>query len=57
MAIEFATPEYWTMRAQEARAIADQIDDAEAREAMFAVAESYERLALRAEKRLAGEEE
>lgn len=55
MAIAFDTPEYWLMRAEEARAIANQIDDAEAKEAMLAVAESYEKLATRAEKRLAGE--
>ena len=57
MAIAFATPEYWLMRADEARAIAHQLDDENAKNAMLAVAESYQKLAIHADRRSAGEED
>lgn len=46
-----SSPEYWRGRAAEARAIADQLDDPEARAAMIAVAEGYEKIAARYEAR------
>jgi hypothetical protein len=44
-------PQHWRDRAKEARALADQINDAEAKAAMLRIAEDYERLAKRAEAR------
>jgi hypothetical protein len=41
-------------RAKEARALAEQIDDPEAKRTMLATADDYERLAKRAEERAAG---
>jgi hypothetical protein len=49
MPLAFGSPEYWRKRAEESRAVADQIVDPDAKEAMFAVAASYEKIALRAE--------
>jgi hypothetical protein len=48
-------PTHWRQRAQEARAIADQITDLPAKAAMLRIAEDYERLAKRAEKRAIGQ--
>ena len=48
---DFGTPEYWRERADEARALADDMVDEEARLAMLAVAQSYEKIAVRAETR------
>ena len=45
----FGSPEYWRKRADEARSIADQILDPEAKAAMLLVALRYEKLAKRAE--------
>jgi hypothetical protein len=50
----FGTPEHWLERAEEARTMADSIQDAEAKRAMLAIAENYERIAKRAEARAAG---
>ena len=44
-------PQHWRDRAKEARALADQINDVEAKAAMLRIAEDYERLAKRAEAR------
>jgi hypothetical protein len=41
--------EHWRKRAEEARRLAEQIADADAKEAMLEVAKSYERIAARAE--------
>jgi hypothetical protein len=49
-------PQHWLARAQEARAMADQIDDREVKKAMFAIAESYEKIATRADLRKSSEE-
>jgi hypothetical protein len=45
-------PEHWRGRAEEARAIAEQMQDMPSREAMLRIAKDYERLAKRAEQRL-----
>jgi hypothetical protein len=50
----FGTPEHWLQRANEARAMAAGIEDGEAKRAMLAIAENYERIAKRAEARAAG---
>jgi hypothetical protein len=47
-------PEHWHTRAEEARALANQMTDAEAKVAMLRIAEDYERLAQRAEDRTLG---
>ena len=44
-------PEHWTQRAQEARAMAAQMNDPISRRMMEGVAEDYEKLARRAEER------
>jgi hypothetical protein len=45
----FGSPEYWRNRAKESYAVAEQIGDPEAKAAMLAVAQSYEKIAKRAE--------
>jgi hypothetical protein len=45
-------PEHWRARAEEARVLAEQIDDPGAKQTMLRIAESYERLAERAAERL-----
>jgi hypothetical protein len=47
----FNDPAHWRQRAQEARGIADQLDDPAAKRAMLEIAQSYEQLAAIAEKR------
>jgi len=47
-------PNHWLDRAKEARALAEQIDDAEAKRTMLKNADDYERLAKRAEERAVG---
>jgi hypothetical protein len=49
MPLAFGSSDHWRDRAKEARALADQITDPEAKQAMVAVAESYEKIAKRAE--------
>jgi hypothetical protein len=50
-------PVYWHKRADETRAMADNLKNPEARDAMLTIAESYERLARDAVKQaLPGEE-
>jgi hypothetical protein len=44
-------PAHWRARAQEMRALADSAQDEAAKETMLKVAQDYERLAERAEKR------
>ena len=41
------TPDHWLRRAAEARALAEEIQNPEAKARMFAVATSYEAIALR----------
>jgi rubrerythrin len=45
-------PAHWRQRADEARALAEQITDRDARQMMLRIAEDYEKLAKRAEERL-----
>jgi len=47
-------PNHWLDRAKEARALAGQIDDPEAKRTMLKNADDYERLAQRAQERAAG---
>jgi hypothetical protein len=47
-------PKHWLDRAKEARALAEQMDDPEAKSTMLKNADDYERLAQRAEERAAG---
>ena len=47
-------PKHWLDCAKEARALAEQIDDPEAKRLLRKNADDYERLAKRAEKRAAG---
>ena len=54
MADAFGTPQHWRARAQEARAIAEQMDDPEARRTMLDIAERYEKIARHTEAKLAG---
>ena len=43
---------YWEMRAKQTRVLAEKIPHAESREAMFRIANDYERMAELAEERL-----
>ena len=45
-------PAHWHLRAQEARLLAAQLEDPEAKAATLKIAEEYERLAVRAAKRI-----
>jgi hypothetical protein len=47
-------PGHWLKRAAEARAMADQLSDLQAKAAMLRIAEDYERLAERAKARASG---
>jgi hypothetical protein len=51
---QVGTSEHWRARAQEARRLAEKIEDPEAKRAMQKVAANYERVAQRAEAREAG---
>ena len=44
-------PAHWRSRAQEARAVADSLDDLEAKRSMLNIADEYEHLAERAAER------
>jgi predicted Rossmann-fold nucleotide-binding protein len=45
-------PKHWRKRAEQARALADELTDAEAKRRMLKLVGDYEELAKRAEKRL-----
>jgi hypothetical protein len=45
-------PAHWHLRAQEARLLADQLEDPVAKAATLKIAEEYERLAVRSAKRI-----
>jgi hypothetical protein len=47
-------PKHWRARAEEARILANQMNDSEAKVAMLRIAEDYEHLAERAEDRALG---
>ena len=44
-------PEHWRSRAEEARSVAEQLSDPEAKRTMLRIAAEYELLAERAERR------
>ena len=54
MPLRFGSPKYWQERAEESRAMAEGMSDPVAKEAMQRIAESYEKIAKRAEAREAG---
>ena len=54
MPIAFGSPEHWRDRAEEARVLAEKMRDQQAKAAMLAIADSYEKIAKRAETRSAG---
>lgn len=45
----FGTPEHWRERAKEARDMAKEINDREAKRSMLDIADRYERIAARTE--------
>ena len=47
-----ANPKYWRNRAEEARVVADSMQDEQSKQLMFGVANEYERVAELTEKRL-----
>ncbi|MBV9968464.1 MAG: hypothetical protein JO228_00645 [Xanthobacteraceae bacterium] len=52
MPVLLNNPAHWHLRAQEARLLAAQLEDPEAKAATLKIAEEYERLAVRAAKRM-----
>jgi hypothetical protein len=46
------SPEHWHLRAEEARSLASQLDDPDAKATMIRMADEYEKLAARALRRL-----
>jgi hypothetical protein len=52
MPVLLNNPAHWHLRAQEARLLAAQLEDPEAKAATLKIAEEYERLAVRAAKRI-----
>jgi hypothetical protein len=54
MPTAFGTSEHWRQRAQEARDMAKNIDDLEAKRSMLDIADLYERIAARAEAKREG---
>jgi hypothetical protein len=47
-------PEHWRQRAEEARALAEQMQDPQSKQAMLRIATDYEHLVERAARRAAG---
>ena len=45
-------PQYWRRRAEEARTLADELTDPDAKRKMLNIAKDYETLAIRAAQRL-----
>jgi hypothetical protein len=52
MPVLLNNPAHWHLRAQEARLLAAQLEEPEAKAATMKIAEEYERLAVRAAKRI-----
>lgn len=55
MPLKFGTPEHWRKRAEEARAMAQQIEDPVAKREMLEIAVNYEKIAAVAELKLVAE--
>jgi hypothetical protein len=53
MPILLNNPAHWHLRAQEARLLAAQLEDVEAKAATLRIADEYDRLAVRAQQRMA----
>jgi len=53
----FNDPKHWRDRAEEARANAEHLHDPDAKRMMLEIAASYDRIAKRAEERLANQPE
>jgi hypothetical protein len=53
MPILLNNPAHWHLRAQEARLLAAQLEDLVAKQATLKIADEYDRLAVRAAKRMA----
>jgi hypothetical protein len=49
---KISDPQYWRRRAEEARTLADELTDPEAKRKMLKIAETYEQLSVRAVQRL-----
>ena len=49
--IELNSPAHWRKRAEETRRLADNLADPTAKQTVMGIAESYEQLAIMAEKR------
>ena len=47
-------PDHWRARAEEARTLANRMNDSHSKDAMLCIAEGYERLAKRADDRTVG---
>jgi hypothetical protein len=56
MTLWLNNPAHWHLRAQEVRLLAAQLEDEEAKAAALKIADEYEALAIRAQKRLAERE-
>ena len=54
--VRFWDPQHWRFRAEEARTVADQMTNEEARTIMRRIANDYDRLAKVAEEQLADQE-
>jgi hypothetical protein len=52
----FNDPDHWRQRAEEARVLAEQMNDKVAKRIMLGIAEDYEKLAVRAAIRLGDKE-
>ena len=57
MPILLNNPAHWHLRAQEARLLAAVLEDPEAKAATLKIADEYDRLAVRATKRMADDAE
>jgi hypothetical protein len=51
----FNDPEHWRQRAEEARVLAEQMNDETSKQMMLRIADDYDKLAVRAAMRLQGD--